>query len=84
MDILDRQLQKGSAFMVLLGATLTILFAVYFLVEPEHRHFSLLLTLSGVMGIWRQYIIWTRKRRQNGLELIGTDPQDERDLSTLV
>ncbi len=77
MNIIDRQFQKGSGFMVLLGVVLTLFFTAYAIIEPEQKYFSLFLTLIGLTGTWRQYVVWSRKRKQHGLELIGTDPQND-------
>lgn len=78
MNAFDRQFQNGSLFFVLLGAAGVLLFAVWAVIEPEQRYASLFCVLLGIVGTWRQYVIYARKRAQNGLEFIGTDPRPQR------
>ncbi len=80
MNIIDTHFQKGSGFMVLFGVAMTLFFVVYTFIEPENKYISLLLTLVGLIGTWRQYLVWSRKREQRGIELIGTDPQNEESM----
>lgn len=84
MNIIDTHFQKGSGFMVLFGVAGTLFFAVYSIVAPEDKYFTLLLTLVGLIGTWRQYLVWSRKREQRGIELIGTDPQNEESVRKVV
>lgn len=67
-------LQNGSGVKLLVVAALTLFFLTYVLVDPERRFSSFSFALLGLYGTWSQYLIWSRLRRQHGIELIGTDP----------
>lgn len=73
MNVLDKQLQKGSLFLVLLYAALTLFFIVYVALEPGYRYLSLFLIVIGSGGVWHHYTIWSKKRAQRGVESISTD-----------
>lgn len=67
-------LQDGSGVRLVLVAAMTLFFLAYMFIDPERRFSSLSVALLGLYGTWRQYLIWSRLRRQDGIELIGTDP----------
>ncbi|QXD14117.1 hypothetical protein GQ464_011670 [Rhodocaloribacter litoris] len=73
MNRIDRALQPGSGYMVLLGLALTVFFAVMSVTDAGHRHPALLFTLLGLIGTWRHYVVWRRKRAQRGIDLLGTE-----------
>ncbi len=73
MNWIDRALQFGSGFMVVLGLAMTAFFANMAVTDVEHRHLALLFTLLGLMATWRHYVVWRRRRAQRGIDLLGTE-----------
>lgn len=57
--------------MTLLFAALTVFFVVYGVLGGGNA--SLFFALLGALGTWRHYAVGRRRRRQGGLDLIGTE-----------
>lgn len=76
MKLFKKPFRKGSLFLVGLYAAVALFFLVDAALGPEHRYVSLLLATAGLSGTWRQYVVWSKKRAQGGMELLGTDPRE--------
>ncbi|NBC16006.1 MAG: hypothetical protein GVY18_01680 [Bacteroidetes bacterium] len=74
MHPIDRALQPGSGWRIVLGLMIVLFFVTYAFVAPEHRFASFFVVILCGGGTWRHYVLWRRLRDQDGLELLGTDP----------
>lgn len=78
LDFAARELRPGGVLSWTIGFVAVIVFAVDALLNPERMYISLFFMLLGLIFGWRHYVIWKRKRAQNGLILLGTeDPPSE-------
>lgn len=60
-------------FRVILGCAVTTFFAVYSLIEPEYKYFSIWAVMIGAVGTWGLYLAWRRKWDRHGLDLLDED-----------
>ena len=63
--------QHGGLAMTLLFAALTAFLAVHAALGGGYA--SLFFALLGVLGTWQHYVVGRRRRKQGGLDLIGTE-----------
>ena len=65
--------QSSGLLRMIVGAAATVFFAVYSVVDPETKYFSLWAVMIGAVGTWGLYLSWRRKRDRHGLDLLDED-----------
>lgn len=71
LDFIDANLQRGTIVSILIGATATLVLIIYAVAWRENLYITLVFVVVGLLGTWREYVVWQRRRQQRGLELIG-------------
>jgi hypothetical protein len=62
MHSADPVVRRDGWWLVLVFGVATLVMAVYGVVTPEHRFFSLAFFFLGLVGTWRHYRNWRRTR----------------------
>jgi len=77
LDAIDDQIQPGTLTRVAIYAAAILILIGYAPASREIDGLTIIFVIIGLSGAWQGYVVWQRRRRQRGLELIGTTEEFE-------
>jgi steroid 5-alpha reductase family enzyme len=76
-DLLDHLIRRGSLGAAILCVTAVVWFVTAALVAREVTLNDLLWTALFSFAAWAHFVVWKRRNRQKGIQLIGTEKELE-------